>query len=347
MINTLQNKIYGSLLAAAVGDAMGSPLEARTTQQIKDDFGNGDFVYDYMSPREHSFNIGMVKGSISDDFSSAYVAAEHFLADNGIVSAQNSMKALLAWKYSEETKLYYEKFSGPSTRISIDRLEGNGDHKHSYLLCNNKQATNGAAMKSWIVGLFNKGDLDQAINNAITMCLPTHKNAIALSGAAAVAAAVARALDEDAEIDTIIEAGLYGAQKGFEQAKKICSPTAGANIARRIDLAVEIGIKNSNDFEKCINEMTGLISTGLSANESVPAAFGYIAASNRDLMKGIHLCINSGNDADTTAIMAGAVLGAFNSADCLDSIHHELLMQSNKFINFNKMTDAIYNLYLY
>ena len=44
------DKVYGCLLAAAIGDAMGCPLETRTVSLIKRDFGNGDFVYDNMTP---------------------------------------------------------------------------------------------------------------------------------------------------------------------------------------------------------------------------------------------------------------------------------------------------------
>ena len=47
-------RILGCLVSAAIGDAMGCPLETRPVYLIKKDFGHGDFVYDYMTPLDDS-----------------------------------------------------------------------------------------------------------------------------------------------------------------------------------------------------------------------------------------------------------------------------------------------------
>src|SRR2546430_14503344 len=54
--------------------------------------------------------------------------------------------------------------------------------------------SNGAAMRIAPAGLAHPGDLEGAVRDAVTMCLPTHATPLAISGASAVAAGIAPAL---------------------------------------------------------------------------------------------------------------------------------------------------------
>lgn len=338
------DKILGCLLAAAIGDAMGCPLETRTPELIRRDFGDGDFVYDYKETREDAVSAGMPRAYVTDDFSLAYVSAQHFLKNGGRIDRESAVAALLDWRYGEDTKIFFEKYGGPTTRKSLDKLEGKPcDTSRDYMFCMNKTATNGGAMKAWIVGLFHPGDVEKAIDDAITMCLPTHNNAIAISAAAAVAAGVAAAFCEGATVDSVIEAGLHGAHVGYEKALPVTRPTSGASVERRMELAVCIGRARQNDFAGCITEMTDLVGTGLNANESTAAAFGYLAAGGGDIMKTVYLAINSGNDCDTTAIMAAAMAGALSGAGQIKDFdyHFRTLSEANRFIDFEKTAAAL------
>ena len=347
MITQRYNKIYGCILAAAIGDAMGCPLETRPVSLVKKHYGNGDFVYDYMEPLPDSLAHGLPRGLVTDDFSVAYISGKHFLKNGGHINRQAAIDALIEWKNSENTKIFFERYGGPTTRKSLTKLEGRKvDTSRDYLLCENKTATNGGGMKSWIAGLFNPGNLDKAIDDAIVMCHPTHDNPIALSGACAIAAAVAIGLINGVTLDEVIEAGIYGAHEGYNRSCVIARPSAGASVEKRIKLAVEIGLKYSNNFGECIVEMTDLISTGLNANESVPSAFGYFAAGGGDVMKTIYLAINSGNDCDTTATMAGAIVGAYAGGSDIDISHLELLSKVNPFINIPDFAKEIFEITL-
>ena len=336
------DKVYGCLLAAAIGDAMGCPLETRTVSLIKRDFGNGDFVYDYMTPLPDSIAYDMPRAYVTDDFSCAYLSGKYFAADNGRITRQAAADALLEWKNSEDTRIFYERYCGPSTRQGLEQLEGKlTDSSRDYLLCNNRTATNGGGMKGWIVGLFDPGNVDKAIDDALVMCQITHYNPIALSGAAAVAAAVSQAMVKGARLDEVLEAGMYGAGEGYRRAQRFAQPSAGASVEKRMDLAIQIGLKYANDFEKCVVEMTDLIVSGLNANESIPCAFGYLAAGGTDVMRTIYMAVNSGNDSDTTAIMAGAMAGALNGSSGIDSYHAKTLKKANPFIDFEGFADEI------
>ncbi|HOJ00144.1 MAG TPA: ADP-ribosylglycohydrolase family protein [Anaerolineaceae bacterium] len=344
-MSNLYDKVFGCLLAAAIGDAMGSPLETRPVYLIKKHYGNGNFVYDYMKPLDDTLGHGLPKGLVTDDFSVAYISGKHFIKNGGHITKQVASDALVDWKESEDTKVYYERWCGPTTGKSIAKLSGvKIDDPRDYMFCENRTATNGAGMKSWIAGLFNPGNIEKAIDDAITMCHVTHNNPIALSGGCAIAATVSKCLIKDVTLDEVVDAGLYGAHEGYNRTLRITRPSAGASVEQRIKLAVEIGLKYSNDFEKCILEMTDLIGTGLNANEAVPSAFGYLVAGGGDIMKTIYLAINSGNDCDTTAIMAGAMVGAFSGGSDIGPYHLKLLTETNPFMDIPDLAKKIVDL---
>ncbi len=79
-------------------------------------------------------------------------------------------------------------------RASIDEtLMGNPPKTDAgTVVVHTNRATNGASMKIFPCGVLHPGDVDKAIDDAVIASLPTHDNDIAISGAAAVAAAVRR-----------------------------------------------------------------------------------------------------------------------------------------------------------
>ena len=325
---TKHNRILGALTGAAIADAMGTPLESRPVYLIKEELGNGGFVYDYLDlpydvPEPHA-----PKGTVSDDFAISYISCMEFVKNRGI-SRQAAIDALLEWKYNEKYAVYFACV-GPTTKRGLAKLEGNYETTmYDTLPCDNRGVTNGGSMKSWVAGLFNPGNIEKAIDDAIVMCRPSHDNVIALAGACAVAAGTSVAMSAGATLSDIIDAGIYGAREGYNRAMWVAKKAAGASIEQRIRLAVEIGLKYTNDFEGCVNEMTDIIGTGLNANEAVPAAFGFLTAADGDVMQSIYLAINAGNDSDSTAIVAGAIAGAFKGIDCIPAEHLPFLSEVN------------------
>lgn len=326
----MYDKILGAMVGAAIGDAMGTPLESRPIYLIKEDLGNGGFVYDYIDMPKDSYAPHMKKGYVSDDFSVAFASLNAFVK-HGKITRDAAVEGLLDWKYKEPYVRYSSSYMGPTTRYAIDKLEGKEvpNDVLATMECHQRTITNGAAMKSWVAGLFNPGDIDKAIDDSIIMCLPSHDNAIALAAAAAVAAGVARAMTKNATTDQVVEAGLYGAHEGYLRALKVAHDAAAANVEKRIELAVQIGLKYSNDFEGCITEMTDIVGTGLFANEAAPAAFGFFVSTGGDVMQTIYRSINAGNDCDTVATMAGALAGALKGYHTIPEHHLPYLSQTN------------------
>lgn len=326
---TQYDRILGAMVGAAIGNAMGAPLETRPPYLIKEELGQGEFVRDYIEMPYDSPLQNLPLGTVSYDFAIAYLSLVEFVKAGG-VTKKAAIDALLELKNNDRYAIYSARVDRASA-VGIEKLEGIVQERTPYddLPVDNRYLTNGAAMKSWVCGLFNPGNMEKAIDDSILMCRPAHDNVIALSGAASIAAATSVAMTDGASLSDVIEAGITGARKGYEKAMYVARKAAGASIEERIKLAVEIGVKYSNDFEKCVTEMTDLIGTGINANEAVPSVFGFLAAAGGDVMKSIYLAINAGNDSDTTGTMAGAIAGAFKGAGSIPEKHLPLLSSVN------------------
>ncbi|MBW8347914.1 ADP-ribosylglycohydrolase family protein [Bacillus sp. IITD106] len=299
-------KTLGGILGAAVGDAMGAPTEMKTTEQIIERFGG--YVKNFIAPPEDTFARNNLPGQITDDFSLAFFIMKAIIRHNGEINDEVAKEGIIDWSNHEE---YFEPFAGPTTRAAIMEMKGEKLISTEPLVNYNAQATNGSAMKIFPVGLVNPDNVDEAINDAITITLPTHNNHLAISGACAVAAAVSKAMADDANVYNVIQAGLYGAKEGEKLGKEVGITVAGPSVVKRMELAIEIALK-SNSMENAMKELADIIGSGIHISESVPAAFGLFLAANGDTMESIYGGVNIGNDTDTVASMAGAIAGTLN-----------------------------------
>ena len=301
------SKILGGLLGAAVGDAMGSATETRSTRQIIDKFGG--MVDKLITPPDDVFARGFKKGSVTDDFSLAYCTAQAIIDNKGIVNEDVAKNALINW-----SKTPYYVLAGPTTVKVVDKMIGKEVVENaSFLSYDSSKGSDGGAMKISPVGLCSGGNVNKAIEDAITICKPTHFNTTALSGACAVAAAVAEAMNDGASVDSIINAGLLGAAAGYDRALKEGKELANPSVYKRILLAVEIAKKCDGDMSKAMEELEDIIGSGLSASETVPCAFGLLAASGGDTKKAIVAAVNIGSDTDTVATIVGAMAGTLEA----------------------------------
>lgn len=302
------NKILGSILGAAVGDAMGAVTETRTTQMIKQRFGG--FVEDLVPPPDDCFVRGRGAGSVTDDFSLAYFTAVELVKCAGAVDTEVAVNSVLAWSEYPE----FFNLAGSTTQAAILKLKGEAlPDKRYYLACDNIKATNGSAMKIFPVGLINPGNLDKAVQDAATVCMPTHPYDVTIAAGAAVAAAVAKAIENDASLDEVLKAGIYGAQKGLLLGRKMGKPLAAPSIEKRIRLAIDIG-RQGLGWEETMMELADIIGAGLPAAEAIPCAFGILAANPGDTMGAIKMGVNIGGDTDTVATIVGAMAGALYGA---------------------------------
>jgi ADP-ribosylglycohydrolase len=321
---TTADKILGGFLGAAVGDAMGAATEMRTTEQIVTLFGG--HVRSFVQPPSDTFARGNLPGQVTDDFSMAYFIALAIVRHGGRVTQEVIKEGLLAWADHDE---YFIPFAGPTTRAAIHRMRGEAAVSAEGIVVFTAQATNGAAMKIFPVGMIHPGNLDRAIEDAVTACLPTHGNHLAISGACAVAAAVSRAMDGNPSVDDILAAGMYGAVQGDKLGRLAGITVAGPSVVRRMELAVDLALK-SRSMEQAMRDIADIVGSGLHISEAVPAAFGLFAAAKGDTMETVFGGVNIGNDTDTVATIAGAIAGTMNGVQSIPEPYLDEINRMNK-----------------
>ncbi len=333
------SKILGGLVGAAAGDAMGAATEARSQKQILEYFGGK--VTDLVAPPMDTFGRGNEAGGFTDDFSSAYFVADEVVKNKGIVDEAAVQRALVEWS---RHAVFFDRFAGPTTRLAIRRFEGEKIEESVGVKNKSRSATNGSAMRISPLGLINAGNMDKAINDAVLVAGITHDNTLALSGACAVAAAVCRAMDDDADMYDLIEAGIYGAKEGERIGLERGSKIAGPSVVKRIELAAEIGFGKGTVEEK-VWQISDVIGTGLHISEAVPSAFGFAAACRGDTMQTLIETINIGYDTDTIGTMSGALVGTLNGAESFPE-HFLPTMEKANGLMIKDLADRIYALHL-
>lgn len=223
---TLEERILGSLLGGAIGDAMGAATETRTPELIREKFGG--YVREFRQAPEDTFARGAVAGYVTDDFSLAYYTAREIVKNGGKIDRGVAERSVLTWSEHPE---YFDNYAGPTTRAGIARLKGETPAEgYSFLACDNAKATNGAGMKIGPVGMLHPGDLDRAVADAVTIIRVTHDNDLAISGGCAIAAAVSCAMVEGRNAVDIVNAGLYGAREGMRLARGFAKKLAGRRL---------------------------------------------------------------------------------------------------------------------
>ena len=114
----MKDKILGSIMGAALGDAMGAITETRSAERIKEDFGG--YIDKLITPPDDCFAHGYPIGSVTDDFSLAYFTAIELVKAKGNVTDEVAKQAVLTW--SEYPQFF--RFAGPTTEAAVRKMKG-------------------------------------------------------------------------------------------------------------------------------------------------------------------------------------------------------------------------------
>lgn len=316
------SKIKGALYGVAIGDAMGAPTELRNTKQIIDYFGG--YVTSFVESPEDTFSSGYPIATVTDDYSLTHYVMLEIMNSDKQFDTESAKRAIINWGNDE---IYFDKFSGPTTRNAIERMKANlpTDIDPFGLINFNAQATNGGAMKVTPVALLANGDFKKAVEYAFALSKPTHYNSNAISAACAVSCAIAEATNSDSSINSIIEKAKLGADEGRKLGEENNKISVGISLSKAISRSVAIAEKCTDD-QQLMSEISELVGTSFNVSESIPALFGILKYAEGNFAKGIFLATNIGGDTDTMAAMLGAILGAYNGAEQID---HLLIEQVN------------------
>ncbi|MDR1193102.1 MAG: ADP-ribosylglycohydrolase family protein [Peptococcaceae bacterium] len=328
------DKILGCILGAAVGDAMGAATECQSSRQIERRFGGR--VTGFRTPPDDSLAAGRQKAQVTDAFSIPYTLTNHLIKAKGAASAELARDALREWGASE----WFAPFAGMTTRKVVKSLGDGGDagawayaghlgnklyKSHYYAL-----SSNGAAVKAYPAALLHPGRPQKAVEAAVEMTMASHDDIISLSAAAAMAAAISRAFDENCSVWDMVEAALWGAELGSDisRGRSDALSYPGPSLGKRLRLAVQLGVCHGAD---AMGNIRDLIGSGPSVTESVPAAFGLLVANQGATMAAILDGVNIGDETAAIASLTGALCGALRGSASIPQEYLDQIDRANGF----------------
>ena len=326
-MSDLYSHILGGLYGEALGDAWGMPaylIPEQTWRKF------GGWIERFLpAPDDHPFHLGMPAGRITDDTEQAFALARSIIADGG-VTVEGVARAIVEWYDSvggDESS-----YIGPSTRRAVLALKSGADPRTTGLYGD----TDGGAMRIAPVGLIHPGDVAGAVVDTAIACTPTHFTNVAISGAAAVAGSIARAMEPGSELDDIIAAGKQAARQG----KSLGHQWVGADVARRIDWAVEIA-RGSQPPRQRLQDLYDLIGSTLATTESVPSVFGVLVMADGDPVQAAIYSAGLSGDADTVGAMACAITGAWRGVEAIPEEHIATLRAVNPELDFEGVAQGL------
>jgi ADP-ribosylglycohydrolase len=297
-------RALGCLAGLALGDALGMATEFLSPEQIADAYGWVSSLV--TSPGDHPHHR-LIPGTVTDDTGQALAIARAYALD-GRLTPEAVGESLLKWAASLSAE-EFAVLTGPSTRQALENLKNGMDVQHS----GRQGVTNGAAMRAAPAGLVNAGDVEGALQDAVTASLPTHNTNVAIAGAAAVACAVSEAALEGSTLASILQAGMSGAERGAT----FGAWRWGTPLAGRIELAERL-VQGAGDDRQALQDLYRYVGVGIDPAESVAAAFGVFLLAEGDPMRAVILGANIGGDTDTIAAIAGAISGAWMGIEALE-----------------------------
>jgi ADP-ribosylglycohydrolase len=311
------DRAVGALYGLAIGDALGMPTQLMSREAIQTSFGEIDGFR--AAPDDHPLAAGMPAGSVTDDTEQALLLARLLLDGRGRVDQAEFARRLVAWEDDMRARGSLDLL-GPSTKAAVAAVVAG----ESVELSGRFGTTNGAAMRVTPVGiLMPSGDLPALVGRVVDASRLSHNTGIALSGAAAVAAAVSAGVD-GASVDEAMLLGVEAAAIASTRGNWV----AGAQVAARIRWAV--GVVDRDDPEGSLTRVYELVGTSLATQESVPAAFALLALFPDDPWRVCLAGASLGGDSDTIAAMAGAIMGACHGTDAFPDHALETIRTVNR-----------------
>jgi ADP-ribosylglycohydrolase len=287
------------------------------------------------APADHPVHAGLVAGQVTDDTQQAMALAQAIITE-GKVTVEGSARAILAWY--DQIDGDNSPYVGPSTRRAVAALKAGADPRLTGL----RGDTNGGAMRISPIGLIHPGNPAATVREAVLACTPTHFTDVAVSGACAVAAAIAQAMAQDVTLEEIIGMAVWGAEMGVQYG----SPWLGASVARKINLAVQLATEGGISEQDRLQNIYDLIGSTLATADAVPCAFGILAMAEGDPVETAIYAAALSGDADTVGAIACAIAGAWQGVDVIPFEHIETLRQANPQYNFEEIAEELYEIAL-
>ncbi|MGW5348592.1 ADP-ribosylglycohydrolase family protein [Streptomyces sp. HUAS TT3] len=324
MTLTLEDRAAGCLVGAAVGDALGGPVEGWSPDQIAQRHGGrvhgivGPWYEDWRTARPIApYHKG--DGRVTDDtlmthalvrvyeavrdHLDAYAVAEHLVPD--LMTRPRWIPELEAEALPLQRVFLAEKWI--VARLHYGHADPREAGTGNIVNC-------GAAMYAAPVGIVNAGNPAGAYAEALDIA-GAHQSSYGREAAGVLAAAVAAACAPGATVSSVVDAALALAKDGTRAAIEAVCEVAGRH----------------RDFESALGPLRAAVAPydsvgpdyrapSLAARrpsrvhsiEELPVALGMLVVAGGAYEDAVLGAVNYGRDCDSTATMAGAVAGALS-----------------------------------
>ncbi|MGW7198758.1 ADP-ribosylglycohydrolase family protein [Streptomyces chryseus] len=328
---TLEDRTTGSLVGAAVGDALGGPVEGWSPEQIAERHGGrvhgivGPFHENWRTARPIApYHKG--DGHITDDTLMTHALVRVYDAVRDHLDAYSVAERLVPELMESPTWIpELEAEALPLQRVFlaekwiVARLHyGHVDPREAGT---GNIVNCGAAMYMAPVGLVNAGNPAAAYAEAIDVA-GAHQSSYGREAAGVFAAAVAAACAPDATPATVVDTCLSLAKDGTRAA---------------IEAVAETAVRH-HDFESALTPLRAAVApfdtvgpdyrrptlaarrpSRLHSIEELPVALGMLLVAGGDYRHTVLGSVNYGRDCDSIATMSGAISGALYGESAVPS----------------------------
>jgi ADP-ribosylglycohydrolase len=305
-------------LGSAIGDALGSPLEGLSAQQVRQSYGQVNDYVDGVSAWRRKPQKWRLKGLYSDDTQQALVLAECLLT-RGRVDPEWIARSYVALATPKGEFLGAHRGAGTSFRQVVTALEQGIDPART----GQESAGCGAAVRIAPLALYCLDLPEQLLPQAMAASLMTHRDVRGLAGAAAIAFAVRRlALGEPREPSFLFRLANDVARAEDWIARRHRREVVSLRDHRH---ALSIAIAHVESLLERSREqaLAGLIEEAnrhgpehecrRATRGFTPACIPtclYVLMTTDSLEEALIEIVNLGGDADTAGAMVGAMAGA-------------------------------------
>lgn len=289
----ITDRIQGTILCGAIGDAIGRQVEGMTPGSYTPAVGYTPWC---------GWKSGPI-GTITDDTQMAWWLAESLL-DNGRIAPEDIAKRFTSQKI---------RGTGQATRQFVANFK---DKKMSWYLSGVPSSGNGAAMRAAPVGIFFRNDYDELKLAAGMQAMITHNDPMAIAGSIVVAYATALLLRMSVySIDDIGTKALFCRDlaksiEGIEEGRGY--RTRNTEIPSTLYTRIKDDIPEYLHAEKTPAEVQSEFWSGAYVLESLPFALYCFLYSPGNFDRVLCNSVNESRDSDTVAAMACSFCGALN-----------------------------------
>ncbi len=301
------DRVAGMLAGVAIGDALGMPAEFLTPELIQEWYGG---ITQLTVANANHPHHKLPAGAVTDDTDHTLLLAEILIA-YGEVDPLKFAEHLLKW--GQSPRVQANRFVGPSTLKTLAALK-----EGKPLADVPRGGTSvGAAMRVAPLAIVFP-QRDKLAEQVVASCAVSHYTRNAISGAMAMAFALAAALEPETDIHAISTAAQEGAVLGRNYGDWSWSPP----IEKRIDYVLDWVENLPQDMVR--QRLYELIGVDMYGEQLVPCAIGLAALAKGDPQQAMLSAANLGGDADTLASMTGALCGGWRG---LGAVNGEWLAQ--------------------